>query len=733
MNRISFWSRCLLLLVVFLGVEFVYAQEAILLTPQQTLEQTLTGDQPSQFRLELKKGQFIRAFVMQNGPDLLLELFAANNQSLLKRNLSSSSWEDSLAAEVPADGNYFLTIKSSVPLRGTVKFTVRLETQPSVTNKEQAILDAEEAMQEAFAVFEPLRQGGRILRDQFEAANETAWRKRQQALPLYQLAGDRAWEAYVLYRLCTDSTKLEQREQAVKYGEQALAIWREKNDRVREVSTMTQIGLAWFKVTNINSAESLKREEPFAQKAIPWHEQALAIRRERNDKSGIGDSLMRLGEAYACTAQKDRRFEFFEQALIPYREAKDLSGQRLALTRLGNSYRAERQLDKAVTYYEEALKLSSTPGLPDLQLLDMLLEIYAQLENYDKSIEYIEKRLMLSRSAKLLDMEASSLRFLSESYREKKIYAQALEYAEKGLAFARENKIRNADGSEMAFRQTLANISLDLGQPEKAIALLKQELPFIQKIKSVRFSPAGFYATLGKAYRLNKQYDESLEFHLLAIHDLLKWNLQSEVAAEYAQVMLNLQAKGQPDAAIFWGKQAINLNQDVRRSISGLDEKTRQDFLKAREEAYRNLADLLISLGRLPEAEQIIRMLKEEEYYEYVRRDDNNAPTNIKTALTPEEAAMEKRFREIADNLIEIGEQRSSLLAKPARSTEEETQLTKVETDLGVANQKFQKFLETISVELSKKTSAQQTIFQLRESQGLMEDLRSRCRVVPTA
>jgi CHAT domain-containing protein len=132
----------------------------------------------------------------------------------------------------------------------------------------------------------------------------------------------------------------------------------------------------------------------------------------------------------------------------------------------------------------------------------------------------------------------------------------------------------------------------------------------------------------------------------------------------------------------------------------------------------------LISQGRLPEAEQVIRMLKEDEYFDYIRRDETNSPKAEKAALTPEEQALEKRYREIADQLATLGTERGALLEKKSRTPAEEQRLAKLEADLTIAGQMFQKFLDGLANELGKNAEASNRVFQLRESQGMMEALR---------
>src|SRR5258708_6045022 len=117
-------------------------------------------------------------------------------------------------------------------------------------------------------------------------------------------------------------------------------------------------------------------------------------------------------------------------------------------------------------------------------------------------------------------------------------------------------------------------------------------------------------------------------------------------------------------------------------------------------------------------------MLKDEEYFEYIRRDQANAPQGQKAQLTPEEAAIEKHYREIADQLAALGAERGSLMDKKSRTPEDEQRLARLDADLVVAGNAFQKFLDQLTSELDRSSDSNGKVFQLRESQGLMEDLR---------
>src|ERR1700686_1824907 len=112
------------------------------------------------------------------------------------------------------------------------------------------------------------------------------------------------------------------------------------------------------------------------------------------------------------------------------------------------------------------------------------------------------------------------------------------------------------------------------------------------------------------------------------------------------------QSSARPRLAIFYGKQAVNIVQSIRSDIAGLSQDLQKSFLKGNETPYHTLAELLIAQGRLGEAEQVLALLKEEEYFQYIRRDAGEASSlNRRADLTPDEAEYETRYREIGDRL----------------------------------------------------------------------------------
>lgn len=73
-------------------------------------------------------------------------------------------------------------------------------------------------------------------------------------------------------------------------------------------------------------------------------------------------------------------------------------------------------------------------------------------------------------------------------------------------------------------------------------------------------------------------------------------------------------------AAIFFGKLALEVLQELRASQTTLGRRLQRAFARQRADGYRQVALWLIDSGRLVEAQNVLAMLKDEEYFDFTRR-----------------------------------------------------------------------------------------------------------------
>jgi CHAT domain-containing protein len=160
---------------------------------------------------------------------------------------------------------------------------------------------------------------------------------------------------------------------------------------------------------------------------------------------------------------------------------------------------------------------------------------------------------------------------------------------------------------------------------------------------------------------------------------------------------------GRRDEAIFFGKQAVNTLQRMRRQQQALGRALETSFLSIHADYYRGLAALLIEAGRLAEAQQVLNMLKEDEYFQFIRGEAgaDKALTTI-AGLTPEEQECQRRYEQIRSQVVSLARERAELENKGASralTPSEQRRLQALEQDIGIAVDGFGRVLEALGQE----------------------------------
>jgi CHAT domain-containing protein len=174
-----------------------------------------------------------------------------------------------------------------------------------------------------------------------------------------------------------------------------------------------------------------------------------------------------------------------------------------------------------------------------------------------------------------------------------------------------------------------------------------------------------------------------LDAHKLLLHSyrvfvgtnnaVAAWRVPRELMLVFASGKL-----ANPTVAIFYGKQAVNDLQTMRSNLSNLSNEAQASFASASEisSVYRTLADLLVSQGRLSEAQEVLGMLKEQELYDFTDH-QSEAAAKPETPGKPEAAekpptvatlnSSEKQLAAITSKEVNVGQEYSALAAKYAK------------------------------------------------------------------
>ena len=361
------------------------------------------------------------------------------------------------------------------------------------------------------------------------------------------------------------------------------------------------------------------------------------------------------------TAQSDHAALIkFQEASRLYREINYKSYN--AWSALWTSGRISDRLGEksiALKYYDQALPLARAVGLKSLEAatLNNIGLVYSSLGEKQKALEYYAQALPLGiDSGKAATLSNIGGVYLSLGEKQK-----ALNYLAQALS------LYKAIGIEWGEAETLSSIGgvyLSLGELQKALDYYNQALPPIKAV-GYKSGEATILTSIGVVYVSLGEKQKALEYFQASLPLRKVVGDKSGQAYTLFWLMYHWQSLNNPRFAVFYGKQSVNLLQELRTNIQSLDKETQKTYLKSVEPTYRRLADILIAQGCIAEAEQVLGMLKEEEYFSYLRRDDKvAADLKGRISLSPDEKIAFADYEKFADDITRAAQEFGALEKK---------------------------------------------------------------------
>jgi len=629
-------------------------------------------------------------------------------------------------------------------------YSVMGQQEKALSSAEQALAlkkQVKERYGEAFV----LATLGLILNSSgsYEKAKETF----EQALGIYREFGDRDGESLTLGHLALASSFANQHERARDYYERALKIARDIKNRRREYDALNGLASAHSSLSQFERAvglyeESLKiarelkdRRKEVAtligmgsacarlglnDRAREYQERALVIAREVKDHHAEGASLSGLGWIHSQLSQYEKARDYYEQGLAIAREKKNKLGEYSATVSLGFVYLNLSQYDKARGYLEQARVLNEAMKSRSSEI-DLLLgfgAISADLNDYGKAANYYQQSLEILKEVKNRYGEGILLNSLGVNALNRKQYKTAQKYFEQALAIAREVKSRPSEANPLI---NLGEVYLKLNQPARSREFYEQGLAAARETKSALREGYALNG-LGELSQKVKQPDGALDYYkrALAMAKGLKSRKLEAIAAW--NLMKSLHEQGDARLAAFYGKQAVNAFQSIRGGLKGFDKDSQLSFVKDKEQAYRTLADILISGGRLHEAQVVLDFLKEEEYQGVVRSGEN--PDTVPYSRAEAEAL--ERVDALAAKAVRRDELRKLQAEKGRLSNDEQRELARLGDEIAKANEDLQTALGVLKA-LEPSAAPEIAKIEDREARGVLTATLSELNRSPDA
>jgi tetratricopeptide (TPR) repeat protein len=533
--------------------------------------------------------------------------------------------------------------------------------------------------------------------------------------------------------------------------------------------------------TCIANLAALYRATGAYAKAEPLYQRALAIRENAlgPEDPDTASSLNGLAAFYQDLGVNEKAEVLYKRALTINEKvlgaehpdtATSLNNLAVLYKRNGSYAEAESMYLRALTIRAKALGPEHADTARSLNDLGML---------YLTIGEYAKPELLLQRALAINEKQrgpwhlevALNLNNLSGLYFMLGANDKGLPLLERSLAIT--EKVLGAEHPEVAMKlDNLAGFYQVAGDREKTEMLLKRAIAITEKVFGAEHPEAARHLNnLAGVYDNPDDYAmvEPMYQRVLAIREKVLGARHPEVAsslrnlaalyirkgelataapmldralliaasaneaelsvAVFASLLTLRKTQGQIPSAIFYGKNAVNTIQNIRRSMQPLDQMLKRFYGEKQSFVYRRLAELLVDEGRFAEAQRVLEMLKEEEYFDFVRRDSQADNRTKRISPSPIEEPWERRYQEIAKQLVALGEELRSLerTKSEMRTVQEQTRIQRLRGDLEAAQRHFAAVLEEMEADFKKLRDKRKEELAARhfdvERMGLVSDL----------
>ena len=164
-------------------------------------------------------------------------------------------------------------------------------------------------------------------------------------------------------------------------------------------------------------------------------------------------------------------------------------------------------------------------------------------------------------------------------------------------------------------------------------------------------------ANLAMTLQRNGQFDAARELYESALATLIEsLGIQHPSTVDCsAHLAIVLHGQGKVSASIWRLKQDVNALQEQRNLVSAIGKGELASYTKKVSGIYQTLASWLIDDGRFPDALHVLDLLKESEYFEFIRRSETADPRKGRVSFNSDEMRWVDRYDEIVTNLASAG------------------------------------------------------------------------------
>jgi len=342
---------------------------------------------------------------------------------------------------------------------------------------------------------------------------------------------------------------------------------------------------------------------------------------------------------------------------------------------VGLIYELQSDYSDALAAHQEGLAIAQS--IQDLDdeagALSALGRTYSKLGEYAQAKTFLQDSLEILTRIEDKSSEAYVLSQLGANADKQAQHSEALSFYEKSLAL--HQKIGNVGGESSALLR-LGLSQITQGDIDSAEASLQQSLEIQDRIGAQK-NKAETLAGLARVDRKKGNLDEASAQLQQALFLHKQLGDKDGEAAVLAQIGDLLSSQDQPELAIIFYKQSVNIIEGIRSDLSGLPSELQQSFTGTISETYRALADLLLQENRVLEAQQVLDLLRVQELEDYLQNVRGSDVTANGIEYQQAERAFLSEYHRRQETAIELAQVRAELNEKKKNGTITETEDTR--------------------------------------------------------
>ncbi len=413
---------------------------------------------------------------------------------------------------------------------------------------------------------------------------------------------------------------------AIETAEQRIEVEQKHDEDISE--ELSDLERAYAELGDQTTIDEYRQKRYFER--LKEYQQELGRARKKRDIESEIEILEDLGALHLHYKVFAKAVDSYEQGLKLARENPEQEKELKFLEALGKAYAQQGNLVKAADYLQQLLKIEIEQGsnnpLRESKVLQNLGDIYlpdfdeyreGDFADYTKGIEYYEQALALvqkycKKNCGLGDIFEK----LGDAYKASGNPTKALENYQKLLTFF-EQKGEDDPEDKANLLKRLADTYIALGDYTKAIESSEQQLAIIGRWDYSLQKSA--FRNLSLAYQRAGNPVKALESYQMELALSQERNDRNNQVSVLNSVASLLVEQNKPELAIVFYKQSVNVIETTRQELQQLPKRTQEAYTRKVEGTYRRLADLLLSQGRVLEAQQVLELLKIQEIRNYTR------------------------------------------------------------------------------------------------------------------